>query len=189
MKKTLFLNACVRHESRTKRLADHLLERLDGQVEEVNLEFERPAPLDLHALEEREKLLESCAYDDKMFRYARQFATADIIVIAAPYWDLSFPASLKNYIERINAIGITFDYNEAGEPYGLCAAEKLYYITTAGGKILSDDYGFGYIQALCERFYEIPELHYYKAENLDLVGAEVEGILQEAMQNIDRSLE
>ncbi|MBR0398183.1 MAG: NAD(P)H-dependent oxidoreductase [Eubacterium sp.] len=187
MKKILFLNACVRHESRTKRLAEYLLGKLDGQIEEVNLEYERPAPLDLHALEERENLLESHVFDDKMFRYARQFAAADIIVIAAPYWDLSFPASLKNYIERINAIGITFDYNESGEPYGLCAAEKLYYITTAGGKILSDDYGFGYIRALCERFYEIPELHYYKAENLDLVGADVEGILQEAMQNIDNS--
>ena len=60
---------------------------------------------------------------------------ADIIVIAAPYWDLSFPAQLKDYIERVNAVGVTFDYDQEGIPYGLCRAKKLVYITTAGGNI------------------------------------------------------
>ena len=36
-KKILFINACVRKESRTKRLADHLLSLLDGEIEEVRL--------------------------------------------------------------------------------------------------------------------------------------------------------
>ncbi len=30
-----------------------------------------------------------------MFLYAKDFAESDIIVIAAPYWDLSFPSILK----------------------------------------------------------------------------------------------
>ena len=34
---TLFINACVRKESRTKRLADRLLEKLGGEGEDVRL--------------------------------------------------------------------------------------------------------------------------------------------------------
>ncbi|MGN0989033.1 MAG: NAD(P)H-dependent oxidoreductase [Eubacteriales bacterium] len=36
-----------------------------------------------------------------MFSYAKQFESVDVIVIFAPYWNLSFPASLKTYIENI----------------------------------------------------------------------------------------
>ena len=43
--KTLFVNACVRPESRTKILADHLLDKLGGEIEEVNLEKENIQPL------------------------------------------------------------------------------------------------------------------------------------------------
>ena len=49
-----------------------------------------------------------------MFRYARQFAAADKIVIAAPLWDLSFPAQLKVYLENIYVTGIVTKYSDAG---------------------------------------------------------------------------
>ena len=42
-----------------------------------------------------------------MFDLARQFARAEIIVMAAPYWDLSFQAALKQYLEQVNVVGIT----------------------------------------------------------------------------------
>ena len=54
-----------------------------------------------------------------MFYYARQFAEADQIVIAAPFWDLSFPAILKAYMEQITVSGITFEYIN-GRPCGRC---------------------------------------------------------------------
>ena len=40
------------------------------------------------------------ALDDPLLDYARQFARADQILIAAPCWDLSFPAVLRAYLER-----------------------------------------------------------------------------------------
>lgn len=46
-----------------------------------------------------------------MFKYAHEFANADLIVIAAPFWDLSIPALLKVYIENIAVDGITFEYS------------------------------------------------------------------------------
>ena len=123
-----------------------------------------------------------------MFYYARDYVAADIIVIAAPYWDLSFPAVLKNYVENINIPGLAFQYDEEGKPIGLCNAKDLIYITTAGGKIVSDEYGFGYIKELAQKFHGIKNVHYIEAEKLDIIGANVEEILQKAEEKIDKTI-
>ena len=80
---------------------------------------------------------------------------------------------------------VSFDYDAEGNPFGLCKAKKLVYITTSGGCIIDDAYGFGYIRALCENFYGIPEVLYYKAEGLDLPGTDIEGTLQAVMRQMD----
>ena len=129
----LFIDACVRKDSRTKRLAEAFLKRLDGEICRLKLEEHTFPLLDGALLEKRDALIEAAAYDNEMFDFARQFAAADEIVIAAPYWDYSFPAVLKQYIEHINVVGITFEYTPEGIPKGLCRAGRLTYITTAGG--------------------------------------------------------
>ena len=48
---------------------------------------------------------------------------------------------------------------------------------TAGGPILSDDYGFGYVKALASSFYGIDAVYQIKAEGLDVIGADVDSIL------------
>ena len=118
-------------------------------------------------LDKRDRLIASGAFDDPMFAIARQFAAADEIVIAALYWDLSFPAALKQYFEQINVRGITFVYTAEGIPRGLCRARKLYYITTAGGNYVPEEFGFGYIKALAESYYGIPETELIQATGLD----------------------
>ena len=50
---------------------------------------------------------------------------------------------------------------------------------------IDDAFGFGYVKALCENFYGIHELEYYKAEGLDLPDADIEGILQAVMRQMD----
>lgn len=180
-KKILYINACVRKNSRTKRLADELVSRLDGEIGEVRLEDISFGVSDEHFISERDRLLSAGAYDHPMFSLARTFAAADLIVIAAPFWDLSFPAALKQYFEQVNAIGITFRYTENGEPQGLCNAKKLYYVTTAGGPIYSDAFGYGYVKALAETFYGIPETEMISAENLDMIGADAEAIIRDAI--------
>lgn len=182
----LFINACVRETSRTKRLADRVIARLGGDVTELRLEDEALQPLDHDLLAERDRLIGQEAFDDPMFCYARQFAEADEIVIAAPYWELSFPALLRTYIELISVTGVTFGYDN-GRPVGLCRAKRLTYVTTAGGPV-AVDFGFPYVKALAENFYGIPELICYRAENLDVDGMDVEGILRETETQIDRDL-
>ena len=183
--KTLFINTCVREESRTRKLAEHYLAHMEGEIIEINPVKEGLYGLDGDMLKERDSALAKKEFDHPVLAYACQFAEADQIVIAAPYWDLSFPAALKNYIERVNCVGITFDYDEQGRPFGMCKAKKLVYITTAGGYIIDDAFGFGYIKALCENFYGIHDLSYYKAEGLDLPDADIEGTLQTVMRQMD----
>ena len=180
----LFVNSCVRKESRTKRLANYLLSKFDDEIKEINLEKENILPLNNETLDLRTKLVESGNFDNPLFDYAKDFAKADTIVIAAPFWDLSFPSSLKCYIEAINVLGLTFGYSAEGVPYGLCKAKKLYYITTAGGKIFNSEFGFGYIKSLCENFYGIKDVVLIKAEELDIIGADVENIIKKAESEI-----
>jgi FMN-dependent NADH-azoreductase len=162
--KLLFVNGCVRENSRTLELARHLLTLLSADLAGAG-DFAESSPLVVEELElaqlalsghsrkslgERDKLLQSRDFHHQMFDHAQQFASADLIVVAAPYWDLSFPAIVKTYIENICVSGITFDY-EGAVPVGMCRAKKFYYVTTAGSPIFCD-YGYSYWESLCKNF-------------------------------------
>ena len=182
----LFIDACVREASRTRRLALRLLDALGGAHECVNLnEITFPA-VDEAFLQKRDRLLQEGAFTDSMFCYARQFAEADTIVIAAPFWDLSFSAALMAYLEQNNVVGMTFRYTPEGVPQGMCRAKKLYYVTTAGGVFFPAEYGFGYVKALAQNFYGINDVELIKAFGLDIDGAPVERILRECEEEIGR---
>lgn len=178
----LYINACVRRDSRTQRLAQALLEQFDDEIQEVRLEDIPLEKSDEAFLDTRDQLIEAGEFDHEMFALARQFAAADVIVMAAPYWDLSFPASLKQYMEKVTVNGITFVYTPEGFPKGLCKARKLYYIMTAGGDYAPEEYGFGYIQALAAGYYGITDSKLIKALGLDIVGADVEAILKRCIE-------
>ena len=182
----LFINACARPQSRTLALARKTAETVGGPVETVNLYEENPAPFDYKRLSERDDCIARGDYAGEMFRLARQFREADEIIIAAPFWDMSFPAMLKQYLEQVTVTHLTFFYSEEGIPQGLCRAKKLYYVTTAGGTIFHEEYGFGYVRALAENLFGISQTEMIKAEGLDIVGADVEGILRQAEDMIDR---
>ena len=184
----LFINACVRKASRTRRLAECLLSGRNEPYEEVRLENAAFPAADEGFLEKRDRLIQNRDFGHPMFALARQFAAASEIVIAAPYWDLSFPAALKQYFEQINVLGITFVYTPEGVPAGLCKANRLTYITTAGGMFFPEEYGPGYVRALAQNFYGIPEFRLIKALGLDIDGADAEGILRAAEAEIKSGL-
>ena len=178
----LYINCCVRKESRTDRLARAILDKM-GDYTELYLPDEDLKPLSKEALEKRTRLLEERRFDDTMLRYARQFAEADKIVISAPFWDGSFPSLLKIYIENIYAVGIVSSYSPQGIPIGLCKADELVYVTTAGGQFFSD-YSYDYIKALPVNCFGIKETRLVKAEMLDIEGMDAENILADAIMNI-----
>ena len=178
---TLYINCCAREESRTNRLARAVLQKLGGDFTELKLYEANLKPLDRDTMNKRTALIERGDYSDPMFDYAKQFASADTIVIAAPYWDLSFPATLKIYIENIYVTGIVSEYDENGMPVGLCKAKELYYVTTAGGPY-DPAYSYGYVESLAKSFFGIPVTHLVKAEMLDIVGNDAEEILRREIE-------
>ena len=179
----LFINGCVREHSRTLELAQAVLAKETDRIEEVRLYPDGPEGLDAQKLSLRDELLAKGEYGHPMFDLARQFALADAIVLAAPYWDLAFPAKVRAYLEEVTVSGVTFRYGENGIPQGLCKAKRLVYVTTAGGPIFQN-YGYKYVKALAQGFYGIPEVTMVKAEGLDIFGADPEAIMAAAIAEI-----
>lgn len=185
----LFVNSTVRTNSRTYVLANHLLNNLKQKypnctINTVNLEKENIQSLNSSSLALRDQLIKNKEYDHPMFKYARDFNQADVVVIATPFWDLAFPANLKNYLEHIAIQGINFEYIH-GIPKALCNIQKLFYVSTSGGPI-STDFGFNYVKTLAELFYGIKENVFFKAELLDITNAKVEEILENTKHEIDK---
>lgn len=181
----LYINACVRRESRTNRIANALLDRL-GREEVVELKLTELGlkPLTEDVLDLRTELIHKGDFSHPMFDYAKQFAAADAIVIAAPYWDGSFPALLKDYIENIFVTRLVSRYDEQGMPHGLCRAKMLYYVTTAGGPYVPT-FGYDYISALAKQCFGVQETALIKAEMLDVVGFDAEQLVQDAIDSLD----
>ena len=131
MKKLLYINCCIRGEnSRTNRLAKAFMGALSDriQVETIDLNELDLQPLNRERLAKREK----AQLGDPVFALAKQFATAQIIVVAAPFWDLGIPALLKSYFEHVSAKNVTFGADETGYFGGLCHAETMIFLTTRG---------------------------------------------------------
>lgn len=190
----LFVNCCIRgEESRTLRLCRVALEELkkkyDLTVEELCLDQEEILPLNSARLDARHELEKTGEFSAPMFRYARQFAGADMILMGAPYWEFQFPAMLRCYLELISVNGVTFHYTQEGIPQGLGKAQRLLYVTTAGGAIENRNCGFDYIKTLCGDMLGIPALDWAAAEELDVWGVDVEGKLVEAEQQLRQKIQ
>ena len=192
MENLLFINACVRGErSRTLKLARRFLEAYraghpDTVITERDLCAARLQPQYPEVLAERDALWSAGKLEQPMFEPARQFAAADKLVIAAPFWDMSFPAILKIYLERISVTDLTFGYSEEGAMVGLCKASKLLLITTRGGNYAGTELEMGtpLLKALCV-MYGIPQFACLDAEGLDDVHSDKAAILADAERRAD----
>ncbi|MCR5626451.1 MAG: NAD(P)H-dependent oxidoreductase [Lachnospiraceae bacterium] len=187
MKKVLYINCTIREDSRTNRLAEAVLAHFNGdEITEVKLRENNYHPLTEEEMKMRTAASESGIFDNAYFDAAKAFAESDIIVIGAPYYDLSFPSNLKIYIENITINNLTFSFQSDGSFKGLCKAEKLYYITTAGGEIGKLNFGYDYIKALALYMYGIKDCQCIRAVGLDLMENDPEFIVQNALEGIKK---
>ena len=81
----LFINACVRKDSRTKDLADYLLLKINKPYEEIYLNSTDFPIVDEDFLSRRDRLIADRDFNNPMFDLAKQFAKADEVIIAAPF--------------------------------------------------------------------------------------------------------
>ena len=189
--KVLFINACLRGErSRTLVLCREYLKKLqeihlEAVVEEVDLNSLNLDVQDSAVLEQRDALRHAGNFDHEMFDLAKQLIAADHVVIGAPYWDLSFPAKLKMYLERCSVDKLTFLYDKEGVPHGQCKADSLVYITTSGGFIGDMNFGFDYVKGLCSALFGIRKFHFASAEGLDIAGVDIDAKLKDAKHTLD----
>lgn len=188
--KLLYLDACPRRRglSRTLRLADAFLSECQSigyETEYVELGALSLTPHTGERLELRDKLIESGDYSHPMFAHAAKLKEADAVLIAAPYWDLGFPAVLKLYFENVIVAGLTFTTDERGGFVGLCRSRRLMYVTTAGGCV-NVDFGFPYVYALSDML-GLGDCSRIAGEGLDLWENDPEAIVCSLLDGIPKA--
>lgn len=184
----LLIDGCVSQrgpESRTRRLTEAFLSAFrethpEAEVETVRLEELDLKPFTPAALDERDALASVGAFDAPVFDLARQFRRADKIAAAAPFWDLSFPAVMRTYIEYISANGLCYHY-EADGCHGDCRADRLAYLTTGGDFEKPESLGVLYWKQLSAMF-GVPRFDHVFAGGLDVDPAKAPALLESACE-------
>lgn len=149
MKRLVVIDACIREEeSRTRRIAAPIIEALSQRYEVTRFDLTKMQlePLTPKTYADREAGI----VPEWAVEAARTIAAADRILVAAPFWDMSFPAVLKTFFEHISLFDITFTDN-GRSCVGLCKCEKVMYVTTRGMNIPTGDareQGTTYLHAL-----------------------------------------
>ena len=187
--KLLFVNGCISQrgeESRTLVLARSFLDAWQARHPEAEVETVEPEallalkPFAPEMLNDRDALAGIRCFDAPVFDLACQFRAADRVVVAAPFWDLTFPAALRTYIEYISANGLTYHY-EADGCHGDCRASQLVYLTTGGDVEREDSLGMLYWRQLCAMF-GIGRFEYVFGGGLDLDPAKTEELVRSACE-------
>lgn len=183
----LVIDCCIREEeSYTRKYYEAYLDKFaDGDVKIVKLAELSLQPLNRQLLTKRDELCEAGDFENDFFRLVRQFQSADEILIAAPYWDLAFPALLKVYLEWITVNGLTFGYGADGSCIGKCRAERLLYFSSCGGYTGGKNLGFEYVKELAAML-GIPRSFAYTIEGMDIDPSRRDVLLKEASDRLNK---
>ena len=185
MEHILFVDACMRgpEQSRTlglcrRFLSEYTALRPESQVVRRDLTGAELPVMTAQLARQRDELA-AAGTDHPLLAPARELAGADLVVVGAPCWDLSFPAALKVYLEWSSVLGITFRYTRDGRQVGLSRARALVYLTTAGGPLEGQSFGFDYLRGLAGML-GIRTARCVAAERLDIWGTDAEAVLSQA---------
>jgi FMN-dependent NADH-azoreductase len=172
MEKLLFIDSCIRGElSNTRKIALPLIEKLKEKYEVTTLTI-NDLKLDIvqeQLIAERQK----GNVPEYVVEWANLIKSCDRLVIAAPFWDMSFPSSLKVFIELSSLFNVTFAVNDK-TCYGLCKCKKTLYITTRGMNIPTRDKLDGatpYLECL-SHLWGLGPIEVLSAYNMDFVSEE-----------------
>ncbi len=190
MEKLLYIDACIRDElSRTKKIANPIINKLKEKFDVTTLvlnELNLQIVLKDEITRRNNKII-----PQEVLNWANLIKNADRIVISAPFWDMSIPAALKNFLELCSIFDVTFSSNEK-ICYGLCKASNLLFITTRGMNIKTGDsleQATPYIKAL-SWLWGIKNVEVLAAENFDylpedVINKQIEIKIQEGLKLIE----
>ena len=189
-----------------RKFINKFLERNgDFKVEEVDLYKEHIPRLEYQYFKDRncviteedaKKLPEK---DQKEIRKIRdlcdQFISAQMYVIAAPMWSLSFPAPLKEYIDCIVQEEKTISFEKGKKPKGLLDDKEraVVYIQSSGGNIplILDpimDNGENYVAQIMKAM-GIKNVQELKVDATGTTEEERENAIRDAEEKIDSILD
>lgn len=116
-----------------------------------------------------------------------ELLTAATVVIGAPMYNFTVPASLKAWIDYVVRPGKTFRRTGAGEFEGLCEGKRVYVCTASGGAFRGTgmDCLRPYLEAIFG-FIGITGLVFFDAEGLAQGERERERAIDGALANIQR---
>lgn len=212
MKKLLYISVNSKPEklSVSKTVAREFINRFlekyqEFEVKEVDLYKEHIPRLKYQYFEDRNCIIKEEAAkklsseDQKEIQKIRElcdeFISADMYIIAAPMWSLSFPAPLKEYIDCIVQSEKTISFKKGKKPKGLLDDKyrALVYIQSSGGSIpwILDpvmDKGENYIAAIMKTI-GINTVQELKVDNTGTTEEERSAAIEEAKDKIDIMLE
>ena len=189
MSKVLYIKANIKNEgeSRTFKVSDSFVEeykRNNPEDEIITLDLYKEN-IDFLRADDLGKLFgpkDEESKNNSILKYAYEFADADKYIIAAPMWNLSFPAILKAYIDYVSVSGITFKYTAEG-PVGLLNNKKAVHIVSRGGAYDNSPYEMGdrYLRTILG-FFGIKDIETIAIDNLDVIGVNVEEKVKEGIK-------
>lgn len=167
----IIIDSCMRAESRTKVILEAAVEVLSTRydIETIDVNALALPPVNPETLKERTGGM----VPEETVSIAKRIASADRIVIATPFWDMSFPAVLKAFFENLSLYNVTFT-DDGTTCTGLCKCRKVLYITTRGMDIPTGDFrdqGSSYLKALSS-LWGLGEVITVAAWNLDYMPVE-----------------
>lgn len=111
-----------------------------------------------------------------------EIIAADSIVIGAPVYNFSVPASLKAWIDLIARAGVTFRYSEDG-PAGMISGKRVIIALASGGTPVGSDMDFasGYLRHVLG-FMGMTDVTFVAA---DALAKDADGTMARAHEQID----
>lgn len=184
MKKIVYINCCIRgNDSRTLKIAQPIIQdiRKYAEVVEINL-----AELDLKPYNKALYSEKANGYiEQRYIEYSKLVADSDGLIIAAPFWDMSFPSQLKTFLEGISLFDVMF-ISDDKQCIGIAKCPFMLLITTRGMNIPQGnelEQATPYLKALCW-LWGIKDFQCVDAYNFDYLSEdEIANAIKEAVAN------
>ena len=191
MKKIYYINSCIRkQDSRTQYISDNIVKNC---LSSYDVETIDSSDLDLHPYTENNNPV----YHDVEKRFvdlSRKIANCDGLIISAPFWDMSFPALLKVFLEKLSLYNIMF-LDNGKTCVGIAKCPFMFYVTTRGMDIPDDSHleqATPYLKALCELWgiKKFDSISVYNCDYLeqDLLQAKIEEAIELGQEKLMKLL-
>ncbi|WP_252222877.1 MULTISPECIES: NAD(P)H-dependent oxidoreductase [unclassified Clostridium] len=208
MKKLLYITVNSKPENLSaskivgRAFVNRFLEKhSDFEIEELDLYKCHIPRLEYEYFEKRSCLVDKEAFNKldkkqqeevhKIVKLTDQFKEADVYVIAAPMWSMSFPAPLKEYIDCIVMDGKTVDIKDGEKPEGLLNDKPrgAVYIQSSGAKMnvllkMVMDKGVHYIESIM-KFMGIEKFEELLVDGTGTTEEEKTKAIEKAFEKID----